>query len=42
MDSVRKNWKNENEWLPVREMEWILEDEGATVLLLGVTARSRQ
>jgi parallel beta-helix repeat protein len=32
-------WKNENEWLPVREVEWTLVDESATVVILGITGR---
>lgn len=31
-------WKNSNEWYPVKDVEWILEDDSAAVLMLGVTA----
>jgi len=30
-------WKNQNEWLPVRELSWVLEEESATVVILGIS-----
>jgi parallel beta-helix repeat protein len=32
-------WNNDNEWYPVKDVEWILEDDSAAVLILGVTAK---
>jgi hypothetical protein len=32
-------WNNDNEWYPVKDMEWILDDDSATVLIFGVTAK---
>jgi hypothetical protein len=32
-------WNNDNEWYPVKEIEWILDDDSATVLIFGVTAK---
>ena len=32
-------WNNDNEWYPVKEIEWILDDESASVLIFGVTAK---
>jgi parallel beta-helix repeat protein len=32
-------WNNDNEWYPVKDIEWILDDDSATVLLFGVTAK---
>ena len=32
-------WPNKNEWLPVKAIEWVLVDESATVVLLGLTGR---
>ena len=32
-------WQNENEWLPVREMEWTLKDESATIVIFAVTVK---
>ena len=32
-------WHNDNEWYPLQEIEWILDDEDATVLIFGVTAK---
>ena len=31
-------WKNDNEWYPVKDIEWLLDDDSAGVLLFGVTA----
>jgi parallel beta-helix repeat protein len=33
------HWRNLNEWLPVKEMEWLLADDSATVVILGITGR---
>lgn len=33
-------WHNENEWLPVREIEWVLMDATAKVFILGITGRN--
>jgi len=32
-------WNNDNEWYPLREIEWVLDDDTATVLILGVTTK---
>jgi hypothetical protein len=32
-------WNNDNEWYPVKEMEWVLDDHSAAVLIFGVTAK---
>ncbi len=32
-------WNNDNEWYPVKEVEFILADESATVLIFGTTVR---
>jgi parallel beta-helix repeat protein len=32
-------WNNDNEWYPVKDVEWILDDDSATVLIFGVTAK---
>jgi parallel beta-helix repeat protein len=32
-------WANDNEWYPVRQIEWTLDDESATVLIFGVTTK---
>jgi parallel beta-helix repeat protein len=32
-------WNNDNEWYPVKDIEWILDDDSATVLIFGVTAK---
>ncbi len=32
-------WSNDNEWYPVKDVEWILDDDSATVLIFGVTAK---
>ena len=29
----------ENEWYPVKDLEWILDDDSAAVLVFGVTAK---
>ena len=31
-------WDNENEWYPVKQLEWRLENQGATLFVLAVTA----
>jgi len=31
-------WNSDSEWYPVKDIEWILDDEMATVLIFGVTA----
>jgi hypothetical protein len=31
------SWRNLNEWLPVKDIEWVLTDDSATVIILGVT-----
>ena len=33
-------WENGNEWLPVQQIKFTLEDEAATILILGVSALS--
>jgi parallel beta-helix repeat protein len=32
-------WSNDNEWYPVKDIEWILDDDSAAVLIFGVTAK---
>lgn len=32
-------WNNDNEWYPVKDVEWILDDDSAAVLIFGVTAK---
>lgn len=32
-------WENDNEWYPVQQAAWTLEDAAATVLIFGVTVR---
>jgi hypothetical protein len=32
-------WNNDNEWYPVKDIEWILDDDSAAVLIFGVTAK---
>ncbi len=32
-------WANDNEWYPIREMQWTLDDESAKIVILGVTAK---
>jgi hypothetical protein len=32
-------WHNDNEWYPVKDIEWTLDDDSAGVLIFGVTAR---
>jgi len=32
-------WNNDNEWYPVKDIEWSLDDESATLLIFGVTAK---
>ena len=32
-------WKNDNEWYPVKDIEWILDDDAAALLIFGVTAK---
>ncbi len=32
-------WTNDNEWYPVKDLEWVLDDDSAVVLIFGVTAR---
>jgi parallel beta-helix repeat protein len=32
-------WNNDNEWYPVRDIEWTLDDNSATVLIFGVTGK---
>jgi parallel beta-helix repeat protein len=32
-------WANDNEWYPIRELEWTLDDPSATVLIFGVTTK---
>ena len=36
---ILTTWDNDNEWYPVKEVEWILDDDSATVLIFGVTAK---
>jgi hypothetical protein len=31
-------WNNDNEWYPVKEIEWILDDDSASLLIFGVTS----
>jgi len=33
----RTIWENDNEWYPVKQLEWKLENPSAQVLILGVT-----
>jgi hypothetical protein len=35
-------WDNDNEWYPVKDIEWILDDDSATLLIFGVTAKQRE
>lgn len=32
-------WNNDNEWYPVKEIDWVLENESATVLIFGTTLK---
>ena len=32
-------WNNDNEWYPVKDIEWILDNDSAAVLIFGVTAK---
>jgi len=32
-------WNNDNEWCPVKDIEWTLDDDSAAVLIFGVTAK---
>jgi len=32
-------WNNDNEWYPVKDIEWILDDDSAALLIFGVTAK---
>ncbi len=32
-------WNNDNEWYPVKDIEWTLDDDSAAVLLFGVTTK---
>jgi hypothetical protein len=32
-------WSNDNEWYPVKDIEWILDDDAATMLIFGVTTK---
>jgi len=32
-------WENDNQWYPVKYLEWGLDDESATVIILGVTVK---
>ena len=32
-------WNNDNEWYPVKDMEWVLDDDSAAVLIFGVTIK---
>jgi hypothetical protein len=32
-------WNNDNEWYPVKDIQWILDDDAASVLILGVTTK---
>ena len=32
-------WNNDNEWYPVKDLEWVLDDDAATMLIFGITAK---
>lgn len=32
-------WRNDNEWYPVKDIEWILDDDSASALIFGVTGK---
>jgi parallel beta-helix repeat protein len=33
------SWNNDNEWYPVKDIEWVLDDDSASLLIFGVTAK---
>ncbi len=32
-------WHNDNEWYPLKDVEWMLDDDSASMLIFGVTAK---
>jgi len=39
LSDAMTTWNNDNEWYPVKDIEWILDDDSAAVLIFGVTAK---